>query len=469
MERVFYHIVDGLPTEPMCPEFSSLWATLKPAFRAFRKVSHSLTAWSSATFVDSYHGRRRALFERAYDRIKLGYSRAEFKAWTRYRAFIKHEKLAVKAGKRLVPRLIQPRDPCYNVLVGRFLKPAEHAIFRMIQSMFKSSTPVVAKGLNVRQLGNAIRDKWRRHRRPRAIGLDMARFDQHISKSALMFEHRWYYHLYGWSPELKKLLWYQLKNHGSLLVDDGRWTYWKEGGRGSGDMNTSLGNIIIMCSLIYSYCESRHIPIEMIDLVDNGDDATIICDEKYVNAFNGLDAFCAELGFVLTREPVVDTLEHISFCQMQPVCVGDDEWTMVRSWPSAINKDLHTTHHVNTELLHKSYLAGLGVCGLAMGAGVPVFQAFYGLLGRMGTPMSPEDMGEVGMRQWIHGLEARVLPITDDARVSFWKAFGVLPEHQIAMEEGYDSLGPDDVAFEPGEVAHPLERATTDPAGGRGF
>jgi hypothetical protein len=49
------------------------------------------------------------------------------------------------------------------------------------------------------------------------------------------------------------------------------------------------------------------------------------------------------------------------------------------------------------------------------------------------------EIGE-GISYWSKGLESKLKPIVDDARVSFWKATGVLPEHQIDLERAYSAM-----------------------------
>lgn len=46
----------------------------------------------------------------------------------------------------------------------------------------------------------------------------------------------------------------------------------------SGDMNTALGNCMLMCCLIISYLESKNIKY---DFINNGDDAVLFLERKH--------------------------------------------------------------------------------------------------------------------------------------------------------------------------------------------
>lgn len=435
MERIFYHIIDGVAVQPRRPTSGAVKAALLPTFDAFCRVAPFVAVWSFDDFVNSVHGRKHRLYDNCVKRLEKGWTWGDVSRWSRFRAFIKHEKLPVVATKRLVPRLIQPRSPEYNVLVGRYIKAAEKPIFAALGQLSGDVGPVVAKGLDVHQLAGVIVAKWTRFINPVAIGFDQSRFDQHISVAALEFEHGFYHRIFR-SHELRKLLRYQLSCHGVVGCSDGHVKYDTEGCRGSGDMNTGLGNSIIQFALMHSYASSLNLQNSISYLV-NGDDSLIICEKAAAPLFNGFASFCDDLGFVLKVEPLVDVCEKISFCQMQPVHL-DTGWTMVRAFPTAVNKDVVTTFALTPSNFLR-YYAAVGECGLALSTGVPVYQAFYSYLRGLAEPLSlSEEVG--GMFFWKGNLDPKVAPVTDQARFSFYLAFGVLPEHQIAIEQSYRKL-----------------------------
>ncbi len=112
------------------------------------------------------------------------------------------------------------------------------------------------KGMDVRTVAKVLREKWDMFPNPVAIGLDASRFDQHVSVPALEFEHSVYLSCFKQKKHrerLAKLLKLQLENHCTGYAEDGVIKYTTTGTRMSGDMNTSLGNCVLMCSLIHSY------------------------------------------------------------------------------------------------------------------------------------------------------------------------------------------------------------------------
>jgi hypothetical protein len=51
-----------------------------------------------------------------------------------------------------------------------------------------------------------------------------------------------------------------------------------------------------------------------------------------------------------------------------------------------------------------------------------------------------------GFEFMARGLTYEARPITDEARFSFWKAWGITPDFQVALEEQFSRL-PTDIAM----------------------
>lgn len=447
MERVFYHIINGVAVEPFRPSVTLVNQILAPAWHFAKRALPISASWSHQQFVDSYHGRKKGVYARALTNLsKLTLSVSCIKRLANLKSFIKVEKLPVLPNKRLVPRLIQPRTPEFNILLGSYLRSIEHTIYRKLQEMFETPYPVVSKGFNSNDFGQIIYEKWKRislRGKPVAIGLDMSRFDQHISQAMLKWEHRWYTQcFYGVErKELAKLLRNQLVNKGFVLCDDGIVKYEVEGTRGSGDMNTGLGNCIIMCSLIYSFLHSRNIPLNEVEIVDNGDDSLIITTSNYLTeVVEHLPSFVQHMGFVLKMEDPVYEIEHMSFCQLRPINIGDDKYVLSREWPRCVSKDTVVIHSCKNREYFLQYMASIGVGGVKMCKGIPILQSWYLFLSKLSTPLSDRILTDLCLNMWVEGLEFHEQPITDQARLSFYKAFNITPEAQIAMEDYYKNL-----------------------------
>jgi len=348
--------------------------------------------------------------------------------------FVKAEKLNLSNKPDPVPRIIQPRDPRYNVAVGRFLKPLEHKLYKRINKVFGSK--VVFKGLNSAKRGKLIAQKWTKFKDPVAIGMDMNRFDQHVSVAALQFEHTIYAGCYRNNRELRRLLTWQLRNRGTAYCRDGSVKYSIPGRRMSGDMNTAMGNVLLMCAMLWWLKQVMGMDLEF---VNDGDDTVIICDRMNVLRLQiTLQLFFAQFGFDARLEEPVYSLEEIEFCQCHPVFVGPT-WTdyiMVRNCPISIAKDACSIKPWDNENSFRRWAGAIGDCGMSLTGGIPIFQAFYKKLRELsgGLRMGHDPTLETGMFHLaidMHRLESKVSPRT---RASFSKAFGISPTQQVNIE-----------------------------------
>jgi hypothetical protein len=417
-----------------------VWLRLTASRVAFGRISRIIAPFSFEQFLETVRGRKWKIYNNAIQRLLSGYRWDEVVHWSRVAAFLKYEKLLCMdkgVPVRKVPRIIQPRDPKYNVLVGCYTKAIEHNVYQDIAELFSDTLPVVAKGMNSWRLGEIIASKWERYADPVCVGFDQNRFDQHISASMMKYEHH-IYQMYFRSRYLAKLLQLQLKTKGHMICFDGI-VHYKSVSRCSGDMNTGLGNSLIQASLIHSFvsgCPFTNPPSVMV----NGDDSLIICERRDLALLNEFPSFCSDLGFVLAVTKPVDVLERITFCQMNPVFNGK-QYVMMRSWPTCVSKDTHITLQVSEENF-SAYLATVGEGGLSLHSGIPVLQPFYQFLMRHSDSRMPLVEEEGGIMFWSKGLEAKSAPITAQSRVSFWLATGVLPQHQEAIEARYERSAP---------------------------
>ena len=388
----------------------------------------SATPVSPEEFAQMYTGRKRTI----YDAAVVNYTEYGVRRSDAYSdSFVKCEK--VPANK--APRCIQPRRPVYNVGVGQYLKPVEHRLYKGVQKVFESSTPVVVKGFNAVQTADIIRQKFESFDRCAAVGLDASRFDQHVSAAMLRWEHSIYNGMFN-DPQLAEWLTWQIDNVGFGNCDDGWLKYRVTGKRFSGDMNTALGNCLIMCAMIFAYARDRGVKV---DLANNGDDCVVFMEAEDEHRFSqGLDDWFDEMGFVMTKEPTVFDLHQIEFCQCKPV-IGAHGLVMCRNFDKAREKDTMCMFDISNPTAMSKWLGAVGECGLALTSGVPVFQELYSAYMRVGCPSKlTKSVGwECGMTIMAKNLPTKWTPVTDDARFAFYVAFGITPDEQVALEEYY--------------------------------
>lgn len=334
--------------------------------------------------------------------------------------FIKAEKFNWTAKPLADPRLIQPRSPRFLVAHGRYIKAMEKMIYLSMSRLQRH--PMVAKGFNADETGHLLRQKWDMFRDPVCIGLDASRFDQHVSRDMLKATHR-IYRRFNKDPEFLKLCEYQLKNKGFARCPGGGFSYEVEGRRMSGDMDTSLGNCIIMCAITYEWFKG------IGQIFNNGDDCIIICEREHAPDYNLLAQHYAQYGFRVEIEPLVDVFEQVEFCQTRPVWAG--RWVMTRS-PRMMSKDLT---YIGPRTSRELWLDAIGQCGLALTDGVPVMSAFYRTLLRGGSSNIKNSMlYSCGFTRLAERMTYQAREITPEARMSFYRAFGVEPQMQVALE-----------------------------------
>ncbi|APG76542.1 hypothetical protein 2 [Wuhan insect virus 20] len=351
-------------------------------------------------------------------------------------AFLKMEKHWM--CKKIAPRLICPRTKRYNVELGRRLKFNEKKFMHAIDAVFGS--PTVLSGYDNFNVGKIIKKKWDKFNEPVAIGVDASRFDQHVSEQALRWEHSIYNKVFH-DPELALLLKWQLTNYVSLFVEDRMLKFKVKGHRMSGDINTSMGNKLIMCGMMHKYIKDLGVKAE---LCNNGDDCVIICERSDERKFDGMQDWFLNFGFnMVTEEPVYE-IEKLEFCQSKPVSVGG-KYRMVRR-PDSISKDSHSLLSMKSREDTKSFMSATAQCGLVLNSGVPILEAFHRSMYR---GSGYKKISDAYLKKVIsYGTDERLgtrrswndEPVTMENRLSYWKAFGIDPNTQELVERYFDNL-----------------------------
>lgn len=385
-------------------------------------------------------------------------------------SFVKFEKQDLFKA----PRVINPRSRVFNLLLGCYLKFQEKKFFKSINVAYgERTTSTVIKGMDVFEQGRVLREKWDVFADPVAVGLDASKFDMHVSVAALKYEHTFYTGAFRKLSEADidaEILWYngkiaekgafcgvwadtkdgfrdrlawllrqQLSNRGKAYFADGTLKFRMEGTRSSGDLNTSLGNCLIMCSLVKAWAGWSGVDVE---LANNGDDCVVFMERKSLDAFmRGLPEWFRTKGFRMTVEKPVYEFEEVEFCQSHPVWDGG-AWRMVRNVEATLVKSAMCLLPLqnNAKILRK-WFGAVGDCEGVLNSGIPVLQEFAAMYRRVGLKCSREFQSEVykGSTRAYHmvGKKPVMREITVAARVSFWKAFGILPDHQQVLESWY--------------------------------
>jgi len=285
--------------------------------------------------------------------------------------------------------------------------------------------------------GRIIKDHWNHFNDPVAIGLDASRFDQHVSTEALEWEHSIYKLFFPHDKFFHKLLSWQTKNHGYGYTNDGNLKFKIDGCRMSGDMNTALGNCLLMSSMLHSFC--KHVGVSRFRAVNDGDDCVLFMERKELWRLENLSQFFLEYGFNLKIEDPVYTLEKVEFCQARPIMLDRERCVMVRDVNVCFAKDSISIKPLPSPKVAKQWSRAIGLCGLSLTAGIPIAQEFYQAHIRSSEgakAMKGDPTQDTGMARMAKGMEHRKYQnVTQYARYSFWKAFGIAPAKQHAIEQ----------------------------------
>jgi hypothetical protein len=436
-ERILNEEVDGqwIPVRQPHPDF--VHRRLRRFAALVDECASPTTPMNIRDFPMLYEGRKRTTYQQAVESLlSCGLTRKD----ARLRTFCKCEKTNFSLKRDPAPRIIQPRDPRYNVAIGVFLKPLEHDIYAAINSVFGYTA--VMKGLNALDQARAIRASWDAVEDVVAIDLDASRWDRHVSPGMLQWEHRRYLRWFrGASHDrLSQYLSWQLNNDCVAYVEDGVIKFKVRGRRSSGDMNTAMGNVLLMCALVSEFCHD--LGILNYRLVNNGDDSVLLVPRRLVPLVQQhLAPWFLEMGFLMKMGPVVDVFERLSFCQTQPV-LSSRGWIMCRDPRTVLAKDSVSIVPLPGPAAHK-WATAVSDCGLALAGDLPVFGEFYGSLARFGGGVRgfiDAPQLETGMIHLSRGLKRPASVVSDDSRVSFYLAFGIDSTSQRIIEQRYGAL-----------------------------
>jgi len=427
VERVFHVVRDGRLAQAPQPRVG-VFSRLSSVRQRLLAVTRPTPVVAREDYPGLYTGRKRGIYERALESLTVRAVNSR-DAWVN--TFVKAEKVNLDSKGDPAPRVIQPRSPRYNLEVGRYLKMFERELCHGFERAW--GYPVVLKGLNAQQVGGWMAVHWSAFRNPVAVGLDASRFDQHVSYDALRWEHSVYNSVFH-SSELARLLKWQLHNRGVARTEGYRVDYDIRGCRMSGDINTGMGNCLLMSSMVIAYCESVGIEYR---LANNGDDCVLFLEQADLGKLSGIDSWMLDFGFTLTREEPAYVLEQVEFCQARPVLTSTG-WRMVRDPRVAMSKDCVSLLGWESELDFQYWCHAIGTCGASLTAGVPVWHAWYHRLQRMGAA-APSGVVDVVYDSGLGYMSRGVVggEVSAEARVSFWRAFGITPDLQQSLEAEY--------------------------------
>jgi hypothetical protein len=355
------------------------------------------------------------------------------------RAFLKAEKVdAIRKFPK--PRMIYPRSSRYNLQLATWLKPFEHWLWGNLKSVGLRGVPptrVVAKGLNGRQRANLIRRKMSQIPGCVVFEVDGKAFEAHVDRWQLECEHSVYAAAYKSEPDLMRLLGKQL--HLSGVTKRGV-TFFREGGRASGDFNTGMGNSLIMLAVVAGVMGV--LGVRTWDSLVDGDNALLflppIVSNYVVESFARVALTISGHEMVLERP--VTVIESVRFGQSAPVEISG-RWGMLRDWRKVLSQGTSSHANISETTFALPYLRGVARCELSLAKGVPILQRWCEVVLEATRGVRDlnfdrfRDYQVLGVSEGAYLQSTHGYVIDQSTRDSFALAFGVSPSRQVEIEE----------------------------------
>lgn len=383
--------------------------------------------------LDTFHGSRRTKYVQAYESLALNPLTV---GDARIQSFVKAEKFDPEEKINPDPRMIQARSPRYNLVIAKYLRPVEEIIYHLKDDF---GDRVVAKGMNQSARADQILANFSCFQSPVCFSLDASRWDKHVKAPVLAVEHGFYRDIMGHHPEFDQLLIWQMKNR---CRTSGGVKYSVHGGRMSGDINTALGNCLLMVVMIMAAMKELGV---FYKVLDDGDDCLVWVEgSNFDRVRRALPKIFLGYGQELKIENVAWTPSEVVFCQSRLVHNGE-RWIMVRNWRKVLAQACCGTRHWNDPAMVRPMMGLVGSCELALNVGVPILQEFALALIRIShgkiASMLHTDSGLLARLKAEYGkdlesaMAIKARPVTAEARAAFTLAFGVSEWEQCAVEE----------------------------------
>jgi len=322
------------------------------------------------------------------------------------------------------PRAIQYRDPCFLLEHARYIKPIEKWFYSLRDEY---NTRIVGKADGY-TIANDLIQKADSFVDPVFLLLDASKFDSCVDVKWLQYTHRCYQRLFVCGNKmLRKLSSLTLTNVGRSRRGI---SYKTRGTRMSGDMDTGLGNSLIMWTLLKGFLHSLDIKGS---IYVNGDDSVVVIERKHLGLTANMDYF-KNLGFNMKYE-VADTLDQLEFCQAR-LMETDYGFTMARNPERVIGKTGWCVRDYGKRRA-RDHVHTLGLCERAASWGVPIASAMATAFLKA-TPtgkyvaLSPWLNDHYNsMRKWWKTGEPK---ISLQTRVNFENVWGISVSEQFAIE-----------------------------------
>lgn len=385
------------------------------------KNSVELLPWKRHAVVNSYAGS----YKRKYMEAHKTYHRVGLQNYmARVNMFCKDDSYTDPPEK--APRAIQYRHPTFMLEMGRFTKAVEVWFYHLRDEY---DTLIVGK-TDPYTIGSELVKKSKFFDNPVYLMLDASKFDTCVDVKWLKLVVRCYKLLFPTRfHRTIDWLWKQ------TYINKGRTKaglrYKTRGTRMSGDMDTGLGNSMIMYLMLTQYLKTAGVKGS---IMVNGDDSLVVVSRVNLSKLMDIKIF-KTFGFSMKFDVAYD-IQEAEFCQSRLV------WTdygpaMSLNPLRAINRLAWTTEKYSARHA-RQYVNTVALCNRAAHWGMPILYPLAEALKRL-VKSEKEILMRTYDHEWRQMLQRwwrlkDLATISLDTRLSFERAWGISVYHQEQME-----------------------------------
>lgn len=389
--------------------------------------------WNFKQLISNTRTSLRARYRRAHISLQQGYHNS-FAQMSKVKAFIKFEKMGTdKVLEGKPARLIQHRSYEYLYLLKSLIGPLADNIKNSDIKISKTQnlSDIFGVGLSNEKLSSLIYKTFNKHKDTVVLCLDHSKWDGHYNAQLMDVMHKFWTSIshHKNSQLLNKLFKFQRINRGNSQNGIKFKTF---ASRMSGEYTTSIENTLCNYFILSSVFPNSSI-------IACGDDSLVFLDiNEYKKVdFENLSKKFECFGQETKLDKIAFCMEEIDFCQCSPVLINN-LFRLVRKPHRLFGRIQYTNYKLNQKRLLR-YISGLGLCELASHSGVPMIQEFCLKLlndSKLARPDSLAIDREAGL---FSESFPQYLPISQETRESFHRAFDISPIEQIIFEKNLNA------------------------------
>jgi hypothetical protein len=408
--------------------------------------------WNLQQVLASYPQRKQRMYREQLSTLSV--SPLAGRDWF-IQAFVKSERVENPLEKD--PRMIQARSPRFNLVFGKFTKPAEKLLYKISDGL---ETPI-CKGLNHRDRARKLWKAWRSLQNPVGVSADAKRWDQHCKVGLLKVMHELFEKLLLLTPaELRLLRFLFSKQLTTKGRTEGGIYYTNKGGVCSGDQTTGGGNcamVLILLRLVRALLAGRDLGklsreyakhlvtkglkqrvIKRWYSMLDGDDFNVMAEKEDIDLLIETVNWVFTLaGHELALEKRVTDVQQLEFCQTK-LLVHHDTVEMMPNPRKVLASALSFGGKRD-----RDYLKVLWEMRAIINQGQPILGPLFLRLHesmKLADKKKAKNLSEVALRNlWFQqkfDRRSKVFwrTVEPDARIQCEKMWGIPIETQLALE-----------------------------------